>query len=410
MAREPGIRSDLYNLGAETESAFNTKNGGASFPNVQAWNCSHALTQAALEDSTQRSERGANPPIVGSMRDSTLGFDIYCTGLQTAAGEDVPAGTTVHSPLWAAAVGTEVRSTGTTYVHAGSTTSIPVIAKSFIGEGQAVAFEVGDNIEVRWVIGVAAGTGGTTRKLILDQALSAAPSDGTDVYAASTYSFSGTGPTNTLQFRQVNMSTESDWEAYGVGIDSWSLNAATPGDVFAASFSGKVASFTFDESTVTNAQPSAPVLLTKSPWMASQCSLYPYSASTVAYAAGNQLPVKSFSAEHALGIAARLDPNAEDGIGGWNPGGDPVGTISLTTVMDDQWTTYWQQSEEGAQQYFRMLVTCGSVAGRIWGVVYPKVHLTEEPQMMDDGGILATSLSLAVSSDAGSPGLAVFML
>ena len=71
MAAEPGIRSDLYNLGAEKESSFNERNSGPapSFPNVQAYDCTYSLQQEALMASKH--------PLILSQYHSCLYFPCY---------------------------------------------------------------------------------------------------------------------------------------------------------------------------------------------------------------------------------------------------------------------------------------------------------------------------------------------
>ena len=199
------------------------------------------------------------------------------------------------------------------------------------------------------------------------------------------------------------MSDENSFEAYGGGCEKWSIASLEPGALMTAAFDFKLGSFELDDGVVGDPTISAPSLLTKSPWMDSRALLWDWSASPVTYSADHLRPLKTFAADFTLGISPRRDPNLSNGIGGWNPGGDPVGTVTLTTVLDYAWQEDWDAYEStGTPQYYGMLVSTGSVAGRIWGVYLDKVHLTAQPTNADANGILVTTLNLALSSDAGS--------
>ena len=410
MAAEPGIRSDLYNLGAEKESSFNERNSGPapSFPNVQAYDCTYSLQQEALSDDTSRAVRGTNPPIPGAEFNSTLSFSVYCTGLQTAAGDGVTASATVHGPLWESAVGSQSLTRGTTFVASGSTAAAPIVNQNSpdIAAGTVCIFTQTGYLEGAVVRSVA-DNGDGTNTLTLVTALSAVPADASVVYGTATYGFTDTGPSGTsLQFRLANQSAENSFEAYGGGCDKWAVGSTEPGQLLSAQFDYKLGSFEDDDTVVGNPTVSAPTLLTKSPWMGSVAYMWEWSGSTTAYSQSNLRPVKTVSCEFPMGLTARRNPNEVWGIGGWNTGGDGVGAITLTTVLDYQWQQAWQEYDANQQvQYYGLMIASGTTAGHMWGVYFDKVHLTAQPTMTDANGILVQTLNLAVSSDAGAVGM-----
>ena len=399
MAQE---RTAFDNLSCETEAAFNTRNGVPALADVQAFDVSHTATSEPLDDQTMRTTLGQYKRILGKKR-NTLDFSTYAVGLQTPAGDGVlpsGAGATTHGPLLTSMWGAEdIADEGALIDNPGGTATVPIIddtgnftANSIIG----VDLGTGSTADIEWrpVLSVAPAA---SDSLTLALGLSAAPTAADVVYATAWYLWSDKLATATsVQFRQIFEGTATkDTELYGCTGSSLTLSRAEPGalGVLNWSYTGGA----WDKETYSN-DPTTPTPFTKSPWMDSQALIWPANeVAAVSYSATYARQLRSCELTVNRNPQDHPDPNSTEAINGYDYPGD--GTHTGNVVLDREnpatdWTNDWE-----AGTALAMMLTFGRLAGRTWGVYYPKLYIVGDPTFGDDGGIMTTEFSWEIAAD-----------
>lgn len=395
----------------DVESAFNVRNGSPSWSNVQASEISYSPRREALADPTQQGQQGVNDPIIGSQAGGALSFKTSFVGLQTAAGDNTAATAIVHGKLWRAAVGTEDLVVGT--VITGGTVTVPIVTRRSGGPaaGNVVGFATNDgHIHPRMVISVADSSGDDA--LTLDRGLPSLPDNGNVVYGAANYTFSGLGPSTTLQAQARTETTDSDFELYGLGNQSWSVESIAPGKNPMNMFEWLMGSYEDDAGTIGALTPSAATLLKKSIWTDSRVAVWTYASSPVAYASAQDLCMRSFSAKGTHALNKAPCPNSVEGISGWEYGQGSICDADWTVNRTDDWRDIFVAGASAAATHLGQCISFGSIAGQICGIYLPYTVITADPEFGDDNGQATTQVKTSVGSSYPSdrPPLVIFQM
>lgn len=393
----------------ELEDAFATRNGSPDTANVYASAIKYNFMRMAIPDEVAQGSQGVSAPTVGPQTDSTLSFEFPLVGLQTAAGDDTAPTATAWSALFQAAVGTEDLVRGT--VITGGTAAVPIVTRYSGGPaaGNVVLFtDANGTLHPRMVMSVADSSGDDA--LTLDLALPYTPSASQVVYGTACYTWSGNGPTVTLQGEVLTQTTDSDYEFYGAAVNKWGIKQLSAGQKPMGSVDTMVAAYDDDAGTIGAKTPESLAVLKRSTWVDSRVLIWDYSTSGVAYSSAFARCLRSFSAESALNISKAPCPGATTGISGWELGANDVMRTTWTVSRTDDWRDAFLTSLTAGVSHFGQCISFGSLPGRICGVYLPKMTMTKDATNDDDNGQAITTVETGVANNpaSGVPQLVYF--
>lgn len=386
-------RTAFRHLAAETEAAWATRNGGGITTKIPAWDISTTgLKREALPDQSTRDDTGHQPPIIGPMSGSTLGFKTYFSGLETAAANTVTAAQTPIGKLLKSAIGTEVLGTGSKGHSAPGTVSAPVIATTGVISADTIVGLTTATYGVQWRH-VETVTTAAQDVLNLSYDLPEAIAQDAVVYATASYKWLDDVPTaSSLQLQIGTERADSSREAYGCMVDTLTGEKVGPAQLAALGWGLKVHDWTDAQAvTLGAATPSTG----KSPWYNAQLDMVPYG--TTAYSAAYKLKVIDFGFAINRGLVADPDPHDAQGVAAWLAGAGPCVTFDITTRITDDWRDAF-----AAGSTFTMLMATSRTPGKA-GIIWAReVVVLEEPTDGDSNGMYTCSFKLGVKANAAS--------
>lgn len=390
-----GERSKYFNVRVETELTFGTALAGQpdQLLPTREGTLSYDARSEPLADDTTRNDPGEHQPIAGSKVGSTVNFGTHFHGVTRSTGTPVrPAiGDVLHSMM------------GAERIFDDDTIAIGTDQENFTLTTQSALTLAG----TVWIGCTLTGAGTewrpctiTSGAVVLDYGFSVTPTASDVVHGTVSYQFaSQLVEANSCQLQVLTDRADQKFLFLGCMANSAAFtfgNRQVPTVDFACLATDWTDGETDSLVSITPPQ--------KSPWFASHMILAPFADST--FDTQDQMPVKgSLTATLTRGLLPRDDPNASQGSSMWDSAGDAVAQIGFSVVTEDRWR---DQFGLVAGNYYHLIVTSGTAAGRTAGIYFAKVHQNAHPAPGDQGGIMTETLSLGSTEGTTSGGIVVF--